>query len=107
LRGTLQIAVVKAPGYGDRRREMLDDIAVLTGGKVVSDDLGVTLERVSLEYLGRAKKITIDKDSTTVIEGAGAADAIQGRVKQLRAQVDESSSDYDREKLQERLAKLV
>src|SRR5581483_1214032 len=107
LRGTMQIAVVKAPGYGDRRRAMLDDIAVLTGGKVVSDDLGVTLERVTLEYLGRAKKITIDKDTTTVVEGAGAADAIQGRVKQLRAQIDEVSSDYDREKLQERLAKLV
>jgi chaperonin GroEL len=107
LRGTLNIAAVKAPGFGDRRKAMLEDIAILTGGKVISEDLGIKLENVKLEDLGRAKKITIDKDNTTVVEGAGKQSDIEGRVKTLRAQIDETSSDYDREKLQERLAKLV
>ncbi|MBZ5552271.1 MAG: chaperonin GroEL [Acidobacteriia bacterium] len=107
LRGTLQVAAVKAPGFGDRRKAMLEDIAILTGGKVISEDLGIKLENVKLEDMGRAKKITIDKDNTTIVEGAGKHSDIEGRVKQLRAQVEESTSDYDREKLQERLAKLV
>ncbi len=107
LRGTLNIAAVKAPGFGDRRKAMLEDIAILTGGKVISEDLGIKLENVKLEDLGRAKKVTIDKDNTTIVEGAGEANDIQGRVKTLRAQIEETSSDYDREKLQERLAKLV
>ena len=107
LRGTLNIAAVKAPGFGDRRKAMLEDIAILTGGKVISEDLGIKLENVKLEDLGRAKKVTIDKDNTTIVEGAGKASDIEGRVKTLRAQIDETSSDYDREKLQERLAKLV
>ncbi len=107
LRGTLNIAAVKAPGFGDRRKAMLEDIAILTGGKVISEDLGIKLENVKLEDLGRAKKVTIDKDNTTIVEGAGEASDIQGRVKTLRAQIEETSSDYDREKLQERLAKLV
>ena len=107
LRGTLQGCSVKAPGFGDRRKAMLDDIAVLTGGKVISEDLGIKLENVTLEDLGQAKKITIDKDNTTIVEGAGKGEDIAGRVKQIRAQVEETSSDYDREKLQERLAKLV
>ncbi len=107
LRGTLNIAAVKAPGFGDRRKAMLEDIAILTGGKVISEDLGIKLENVKLEDLGRAKKITIDKDNTTIVEGAGKQSDIEGRVKTLRAQIDETSSDYDREKLQERLAKLV
>ncbi|MGI8655810.1 MAG: chaperonin GroEL [Pyrinomonadaceae bacterium] len=107
LRGTLNIAAVKAPGFGDRRKAMLEDIAILTGGKVISEDLGIKLENVKLEDLGRAKKVTIDKDNTTIVEGAGEATDIQGRVKTLRAQIEETSSDYDREKLQERLAKLV
>jgi chaperonin GroEL len=107
LRGTLNIAAVKAPGFGDRRKAMLEDIAILTGGKVISEDLGIKLENVKLEDLGRAKKVTIDKDNTTIVEGAGKQSDIEGRVKTLRAQIDESSSDYDREKLQERLAKLV
>jgi chaperonin GroEL len=107
LRGTLNIAAVKAPGFGDRRKAMLEDIAVLTGGKVISEDLGIKLENVKLEDLGRAKKITIDKDNTTIVEGTGKQNDIEGRVKALRAQIDETSSDYDREKLQERLAKLV
>src|ERR1700674_788751 len=107
LRGTLNIAAVKAPGFGDRRKAMLEDIAILTGGKVISEDLGIKLENVKLEDLGRAKKVTIDKDNTTVVEGAGKQSDIEGRVKTLRAQIDETSSDYDREKLQERLAKLV
>ncbi len=107
LRGTLKIAAVKAPGFGDRRTAMLEDIAVLTGGKAVTVDLGVKLDSLKLADLGQAKKITIDKDHTTIVEGAGLAEAIQGRVKQLRAQVEDSTSDYDREKLQERLAKLV
>jgi chaperonin GroEL len=107
LRGTLRVAAVKAPGYGDRRKAMLEDIAILTGGKAVTEDLGIKLENVKLEDLGRAKKVTIDKDNTTVIEGAGSARDIEGRVKQIRTQIDETTSDYDREKLQERLAKLV
>jgi chaperonin GroEL len=107
LRGTLQVASVKAPGFGDRRKAMLQDIGILTGGKVISEDLGIKLENVRLEDLGRAKKVTIDKDNTTIVEGAGAPEDIAGRVKQLRVQVEETTSDYDREKLQERLAKLV
>ena len=107
LRGTLKVAAVKAPGYGDRRRETLEDIAILTGGRVLSEDLGIKLETVTIEDLGSARKVTIDKDSTTIIEGAGTKAAIEGRVKQLRARVEDASSDYDREKLQERLAKLV
>ena len=107
LRGTLNIAAVKAPGFGDRRKAMLEDIAILTGGKVISEDLGIKLENVKIEDLGRAKKITIDKDNTTIVEGAGKQGDIEGRVKTLRAQIEETTSDYDREKLQERLAKLV
>ena len=107
LRGTLNICAVKAPGFGDRRKAMLEDIGILTGGQVISEDLGIKLENVKIEDLGRAKKITIDKDNTTVVEGAGKPSDIQGRVKTLRAQIEETSSDYDREKLQERLAKLV
>jgi chaperonin GroEL len=107
LRGTLNIAAVKAPGFGDRRKAMLEDIAILTGGKVISEDLGIKLENVKLEDLGRAKKITIDKDNTTIVEGNGKQADIEGRVKTLRSQIDETTSDYDREKLQERLAKLV
>jgi chaperonin GroEL len=107
LRGTLNAAAVKAPGYGDRRKAMLEDIAILTGGKAVTEDLGIKLENVKVEDLGKAKKITIDKDNTTIIEGAGKAKDIEGRVRQLRTQVEETTSDYDREKLQERLAKLV
>jgi chaperonin GroEL len=107
LRGTLQCVAVKAPGFGDRRRAMLEDIAVLTGGKAISEDLGVNLENVRVEELGRAKKVIIDKDNTTIIEGRGKASEIEGRIKQLRTQIEDSSSDYDQEKLQERLAKLV
>ena len=107
LRGTLAAAAVKAPGFGDRRKAMLEDIGILTGGKVISEDLGIKLESVRLEDLGRAKKITIDKDNTTIIEGNGKHADIEGRVKQLRVQIEETTSDYDREKLQERLAKLV
>ncbi|HKM89948.1 MAG TPA: chaperonin GroEL [Candidatus Acidoferrales bacterium] len=107
LRGTLQCAAVKAPGFGDRRKAMLEDIAILTGGKAITEDLGINLENVKMEDLGRAKKITIDKDNTTIIQGAGKKSDIEGRIKQLRAQVEDSASDYDREKLQERLAKLV
>ncbi|HKO44701.1 MAG TPA: chaperonin GroEL [Pyrinomonadaceae bacterium] len=107
LRGTLNIGAVKAPGFGDRRKAMLEDIAILTGGKVISEDLGIKLENVKLEDLGRAKKITIDKDNTTIVEGAGKQSDIEARVKTLRAQIEETSSDYDREKMQERLAKLV
>src|SRR5436309_166738 len=107
LRGTLQAAAVKAPGFGDRRKAMLDDIATLTGGKAITEDLGLKLENIKMEDLGKAKKITIDKDNTTIIDGAGSSAAIEGRVKQLRAQVEDTTSDYDREKLQERLAKLV
>src|SRR5690348_6928068 len=107
LRGTLNVAAVKAPGFGDRRKAMLEDIATLTGGKVISEDLGIKLESITLEDLGRAKKITIDKENTTIVEGNGKADAIDGRVKTIRNQIEETTSDYDREKLQERLAKLV
>jgi chaperonin GroEL len=107
LRGTLNIAAVKAPGFGDRRKAMLEDIAILTGGKVISEDLGIKLENVKLEDLGRAKKVTIDKDNTTIVEGAGKQVDIEARVKTLRAQIEETTSDYDREKMQERLAKLV
>jgi len=107
LRGTLQAAAVKAPGFGDRRKAMLEDIAILTGGKSLTEDLGIKLENVRIEDLGRAKKVVIDKDNTTIVEGAGKSQAIEGRVKQLRTQIDETTSDYDREKLQERLAKLV
>jgi len=107
LRGTLQAAAVKAPGFGDRRKAMLEDIAVLTGGKAITEDLGIKLENVKVEDLGKAKKITIDKDNTTIVEGSGGQKAIEGRVKQIRTQVEETTSDYDREKLQERLAKLV
>jgi chaperonin GroEL len=107
LRGTLQCAAVKAPGFGDRRKAMLEDIAVLTGGKAITEDLGLKLENVKIEDLGHAKKISLDKDNTTIVEGAGKNSEIEGRIKQLRAQVEEATSDYDREKLQERLAKLV
>src|SRR6202521_2496511 len=107
LRGTLQAAAVKAPGFGDRRKAMLEDIATLTGGKAITEDLGIKLENIKMEDLGKAKKVTIDKDNTTIVEGAGASSAIEGRVKQIRAQVEDTTSDYDREKLQERLAKLV
>jgi chaperonin GroEL len=107
LRGTLQCAAVKAPGFGDRRKAMLEDIAILTGGKAITEDLGIKLENVKMDDLGRAKKVTIDKDNTTIVEGAGKANAIEGRVKQIRAQIEETTSDYDKEKLQERLAKLV
>jgi len=107
LRGTLNVAAVKAPGFGDRRKAMLEDIAVLTGGKVISEDLGIKLESITIEDLGQAKRITIDKDNTTIVDGRGKAEAVEGRVKTIRAQIEETSSDYDREKLQERLAKLV
>ena len=107
LRGTLQAAAVKAPGFGDRRKAMLEDIAILTGGRAITEDLGIKLENIKLEDLGKAKKVTIDKDNTTIVEGAGTSSAIEGRVKQIRAQVEDTTSDYDREKLQERLAKLV
>src|SRR6188474_1062154 len=104
LRGTINVAAVKAPGFGDRRKELLQDIAILTGGKVISEDLGIKLENVKVEDLGRAKKVTINKDNTTIIDGAGDTDDLKGRVKTLKAQIEDSSSDYDREKLQERLA---
>ncbi|REJ78203.1 MAG: chaperonin GroEL [Acidobacteria bacterium] len=107
LRGTLNVAAVKAPGFGDRRKAMLEDIAVLTGGKVISEDLGIKLDAITTEDLGQAKKITIDKDDTTIVEGGGSGEAIEGRVKTIRSQIEETTSDYDREKLQERLAKLV
>jgi chaperonin GroEL len=107
LRGTLQCAAVKAPGFGDRRKEMLRDIAVLTGGNVISEDLGIKLENVTLNDLGQAKRVTIDKENTTIVEGAGVTSDIEGRVRQIRTQIEETTSDYDREKLQERLAKLV
>ncbi|MFZ3064580.1 MAG: chaperonin GroEL [Nitrospirota bacterium] len=107
LRGTLNCTAVKAPGFGDRRKAMLEDIAILTGGQVISEDLGLKLENVKITDLGRAKRITVDKDNTTIVEGAGDTAKIQGRVKQIKAQVEETTSDYDREKLQERLAKIV
>jgi len=107
LRGTLQVVAVKAPGFGDRRKAMLEDIAILTGGQVVSEDLGIKLEGLTVQDLGRAKRITVDKDNTTIVDGAGSRQSLEGRVKQIRAQIDETTSDYDREKLQERLAKLI
>src|SRR6201997_5201252 len=107
LRGTLACCAVKAPGFGDRRKAMLQDIATLTGGKAITEDLGIKLENIKLEDLGRAKKVVVDKDNTTIVEGAGKASAIEGRIKQIRAQIEETTSDYDREKLQERLAKLA
>ena len=107
LRGTLSAAAVKAPGFGDRRKAMLEDIAILTGGRAITEDLGIKLENIRIEDLGQAKKVTIDKDNTTIVEGNGTSQAIEGRVKQIRAQVEDTTSDYDREKLQERLAKIV
>jgi chaperonin GroEL len=107
LRGTFQVAAVKAPGFGDRRKAMLEDIAVLTGGRCLTEDLGIKLENITLEDLGRAKRITIDKENTTIVEGEGSTKDIQGRIKQIRRQIEETTSDYDREKLQERLAKLA
>jgi len=107
LRGTLQVCAVKAPGFGDRRKAMLEDIAVLTGGKMISEDLGIKLENIKLEDLGKAKRVTIDKENTTIVEGSGKNADIQGRVAQIRRQIEETTSDYDREKLQERLAKLA
>src|SRR4029079_3641945 len=107
IRGTLQVAGVKAPGFGDRRKAMLEDIAILTGGRLIAEELGLKLENVTLKDLGRVKRIVIDKDNTTLIDGAGKKADIEGRIKQIRAQVEETTSDYDRENLQERLAKLV
>jgi chaperonin GroEL len=107
LRGTLHTAAVKAPGFGDRRKAMLEDISVLTGGKAITEDLGIKLENIKVTDLGRAKKVVIDKDNTTIVEGAGKSKEIEGRIKQIRAQIEETTSDYDREKLQERLAKLA
>jgi len=107
VRGTLKCAAVKAPGFGDRRKAMLQDIAVLTGGKMVSEDLGIKLENVKLSDLGTCKRVSIDKDNTTIVDGAGSRADIEGRVKQIRAEIEETKSDYDREKLQERLAKIV
>jgi chaperonin GroEL len=107
LRGTLQVCAVKAPGFGDRRKEMLKDVGVLTGGQVIAEELGLKLEEVTLKELGRAKRITVDKDNTTIVDGAGKKADIEARIKQIRAQIEETTSDYDREKLQERLAKLV
>jgi chaperonin GroEL len=107
LRGTLQCAAVKAPGFGDRRKAMLEDIATLTGGKAITEDLGIKLENIKLDDLGKAKKAVVDKDNTTIVEGAGKSSAIEGRIKQIRVQLEETTSDYDREKLQERLAKLA
>jgi chaperonin GroEL len=107
LRGTLHTSAVKAPGFGDRRKAMLEDIAILTGGKAITEDLGIKLENIKLEDLGKAKKVVVDKDNTTIVEGSGKSSTIEGRIKQIRAQIDETTSDYDREKLQERLAKLA
>jgi chaperonin GroEL len=107
LRGTLHCCAVKAPGFGDRRKAMLEDIAILTGGKAITEDLGIKLENIKLEDLGKTKKVVVDKDNTTIVEGAGKSSAIEGRIKQIRAQIEETTSDYDREKLQERLAKLA
>ena len=107
LRGTLQVAAVKAPGFGERRKAMLQDIAILTGGQVVSEDLGIKLENISLNDLGQAKRVVIDKENTTIVDGAGKPEDIKARVKQIRAEIEETTSDYDREKLQERLAKIV
>jgi chaperonin GroEL len=107
LRGTLQVAAVKAPGFGDRRKAMLEDIAILTGGRCITEDLGIKLENITLDDLGKAKRVTIDKENTTIVEGEGLTADIQGRIKQIRRQIEETTSDYDREKLQERLAKLA
>ena len=107
LRGTLNVAAVKAPGFGDRRKAMLEDIAILTGGQVITEDLGIKLENITVNDLGTAKRIVIDKDNTTIVDGGGDKEKLEGRVKQIRTQIDESTSDYDREKLQERLAKLI
>jgi chaperonin GroEL len=107
LRGTLNVAAVKAPGFGDRRKAMLEDIAVLTGGQVITEDLGIKLENVTINDLGTAKRIVVDKDNTTIIDGAGDKEKLAARVKQIRAQIEDTTSDYDREKLQERLAKLI
>jgi chaperonin GroEL len=107
LRGTLQVCAVKAPGFGDRRKAMLEDIAVLTGGKLISEDLGIKLENIKIEDLGKAKRVTVDKENTTIVEGSGKGADIQGRVAQIRRQIEETTSDYDKEKLQERLAKLA
>src|SRR4029453_4997798 len=107
LRGTFACCAVKAPGFGDRRKAMLEDIAILTGGKAITEDLGIKLENIKLEDLGRAKKVVVDKENTTIVEGAGKTKEIEGRIKQIRAQIEETTSDYDREKLQERLAKLA
>jgi len=107
LRGTLKCCSVKAPGFGDRRKAMMEDIAILTGGRMISEDLGIKLENIKLNDLGRAKRVTIDKDNTTIVDGAGDKDDIEARVKQIRAQIEETTSDYDREKLQERLAKII
>ena len=107
LRGTLNVAAVKAPGFGDRRKAMLEDIAILTGGQVITEDLGIKLENVTVNDLGTAKRIVIDKDNTTIVDGAGDKEKLAGRVKQIRTQIDDTTSDYDREKLQERLAKLI
>ena len=107
LRGGLKVAAVKAPGFGDRRKAMLEDIAILTGGQVISEDLGIKLENVTLDMLGRAKKVPIEKENTTIVDGAGKKADIQARIAQIKAQIEETTSDYDREKLQERLAKLA
>jgi len=107
LRGTLHVCAVKAPGFGDRRKAMLEDIAILTGGKMIAEELGLKLEQVTLKDMGRAKRITVDKDNTTIVDGGGAKAAIEARVKTIRAQIEETTSDYDKEKLQERLAKIV
>src|SRR4029453_11014786 len=107
LRGGVKVAAVKAPGFGDRREGMLEDIAILTGGEMISEDLGIKLENVTVGMLGQAKRITIDKDNTTIVDGAGDTDAIKGRVEAIRQQIEVTTSDYDREKLQERLAKLA
>src|SRR5690606_5912912 len=107
LRGTIQVVAVKAPGFGDRRKAMMEDIAILTGGRFISEDIGIKLESVGVEDLGRAKSVVIDKENTTIVEGNGKSSDIQGRVNQIRRQIEETTSDYDREKLQERLAKLA
>src|SRR5690606_1861517 len=107
LRGGLRVAAVKAPGFGDRRKAMLEDIAVLTGGQVISEDLGIKLENVTLDMLGKAKKVTITKDDTTIVDGTGEKDAIEARIGQIKKQIEDTTSDYDKEKLQERLAKLA
>jgi chaperonin GroEL len=107
LKGTFQCVAVKAPGFGDRRKAMLEDIAVLSGGRVITEDIGVKLENVTADWLGEAKKIVVDKDNTTIVEGKGSTDEVKARIKQIRSQIEETSSDYDREKLQERLAKMV